>query len=223
LLVALTLSSTGGYLDAFTWFVHDGVLANTQTANVVLIGVYAGVGQWTKALNHVPPIGAFLLGVVVAHWLRNRAHRESKRSAAIVSLVVEIVFLLVVLLIHAQLPHLAGILGISFAAALQTASFPLVRGRAYSSVMTTGNLRQAAEAFSAALLGNAMPAALREAGGFAAISLAFGLGAALGAFVTSAFNHAALGVPVLFLLLALGLLARPASASRVLLRLPSAE
>jgi hypothetical protein len=38
--VAILLSVAGGFLDAFTWIAHDGVLANAQTANVVLLGVY---------------------------------------------------------------------------------------------------------------------------------------------------------------------------------------
>ena len=49
--VALILTVCGGYLDAFTWLAHDRVLANTQTANVVLFGVYAATGEWGEALK----------------------------------------------------------------------------------------------------------------------------------------------------------------------------
>ena len=37
--VALLLAFAGGYLDAYTWIIH-GVMANAQTANLVLLWVY---------------------------------------------------------------------------------------------------------------------------------------------------------------------------------------
>ena len=51
--VALILTVCGGYLDAFTWLAHDRVLANAQTANVVLFGVYAAAGEWGEAFNYL--------------------------------------------------------------------------------------------------------------------------------------------------------------------------
>ena len=61
--VAVLLSVAGGFLDAFTWIAHHGVMANAQTANVVLLAVYAAIGQWEQALRWVPSIAAFLVGV----------------------------------------------------------------------------------------------------------------------------------------------------------------
>jgi hypothetical protein len=54
--VAIILSVVGGYLDAFTWIAHDGVIANAQTANVVLLGVNVAMGEWAQALRFVPSI-----------------------------------------------------------------------------------------------------------------------------------------------------------------------
>jgi uncharacterized membrane protein YoaK (UPF0700 family) len=34
--IALLLAFSGGYFDAYTWVIH-GVMANTQTANLVLL------------------------------------------------------------------------------------------------------------------------------------------------------------------------------------------
>ena len=42
--VSLLLAFTGGYLDAYTWIVH-GVMANAQTANLVLLWVYGSIGN----------------------------------------------------------------------------------------------------------------------------------------------------------------------------------
>src|SRR6186997_2469116 len=57
--VALLLAFAGGYLDAHTWIIH-GVMANAQTANLVVLGVHGTAG----------PILAFAAGIVFAAWLR---------------------------------------------------------------------------------------------------------------------------------------------------------
>ena len=146
--IAIVLSIAGGYLDAFTWIAHDGVMANAQTANVVLLGVHAAMGQVGKALHHIPPIAAFIAGVFVVYRLRTCIRDTSGRRLALLCLSVEIVVLSAVMILHRRVPDVAGTLGISFAAALQTASFAKLKGGTYSSVMVTGNLRSAVEIFS---------------------------------------------------------------------------
>ena len=94
-----------------------------------------------EALHFVPPILAFAVGIVVAAWLR----RAAGDRASAISTLIEIVLLVAVGILHNRLPDLAGTLGISFVAAMQTAIFTKVEGVAYSSVMITGNIRQAIE------------------------------------------------------------------------------
>ena len=69
LLIASLLALTGGYLDAYTWIVHRA-FANAQTANLVFLWVYMTGGEWAKALHYVPPLFAFVLGVIMASCLR---------------------------------------------------------------------------------------------------------------------------------------------------------
>ena len=206
--VAMILSVAGGYLDAFTWVAHDGVLANAQTANVVLLGVYAAMAQWEQAFRHVPPIFAFVLGVSVAYRLRAGADVRKMERIALLCLVVEIVVLAAVMILHLRLPSVAGTLGISFAAALQTATFAKVEGRGYSSVMVTGNLRSAVELVCVGWAEQRDPGALRQARTLITICLAFATGAGVGAFATTALGSAALAVPILLLLAALALCRR---------------
>ena len=70
--VALLLGFAGGYLDTYIWITH-GVLANAQTANLVFLWVDATVGRWQQAFHFVPSLFAFLVGVVLAAWLRRAA------------------------------------------------------------------------------------------------------------------------------------------------------
>lgn len=195
LLVALLLTICGGYLDAFTWIAHDRVLANAQTANVVLFGVYAASGQWNDALRHLPPIIAFVVGVLVTLRLRDRFGGQIRS----ISLVVEIAVLTVALLLHVHLPSIAGTLGISFAAAMQTTSFAKVEGVAFSSVMTTGNLSRFSEALHARTQGDRSRRTARQIVVFGSVAACFGFGAGVGAVATGALGNAGLVIPIALL------------------------
>jgi uncharacterized membrane protein YoaK (UPF0700 family) len=193
--IALLLAFAGGYLDAYAWIIH-GVMANAQTANLVLLWVYGSIGNWSEALHFVPPILAFAVGIVVAAWLR----RATGDRANAISTLIEILLLIAIGILHNRLPGLAGTLGISFVAAMQTAVFTRVEGVAYSSVMITGNMRQAIEGVFAAVSGGG---SFRRSGIFAALCGTFGLGAAVGAVATKHIPNLTLGIPVIALLVVL--------------------
>lgn len=193
--VALLLAFTGGYLDAFTWTIH-GVMANAQTANLIFLWVYGSAGNWARAVHFVPPMIAFAVGIVVAAWLG----RAARARAGYISILIEIVLLVVVAIVHNHLPDLAGTLGISFVAAVQTAVFTRVEGVTYSSVMATGNFRQAIEGLFGTLYSDQQTGALRRSGIFAGLCVTFGAGAAVGAILTKQLPQLALGLPVIVLL-----------------------
>lgn len=201
--IAIVPSPAGGCLDAFTWIAHDGVMANAQTANVVLLGVYAAMGQGERALVHIPPIVAFILGVFVACSLRAGADAADTRKLGLICLGIEIVVLVVVMVLHARVPAVAGTVGISFAAALQTASFAKVQGGGYSSVMVTGNLRSSVELLSIGWIEKRYYSALRQVRNLVTVCVAFTIGAGVGAFATGSFSSGALAVPIVLLLVAL--------------------
>ncbi len=192
LVVALLLAFAGGYLDTYTWMTH-GILANAQTANLVFLWVHATAAQWQQAFHFVPPLFAFFVGVVIAAWLR----RAAGERAGQLSLVIEIAMLILVGILHKRLPQVAGTLGISMVAAMQTSIFTRVEGATYSSVMITGNLRQAIEGLFAVITGQF--GSLRRSGIFAALCVAFGVGAAVGAYGTRIIPDLALGLPVVAL------------------------
>jgi uncharacterized membrane protein YoaK (UPF0700 family) len=196
--IALLLAFAGGYLDAYTWIIH-GVMANAQTANLVLLWVYGTAGEWARAAHFVPPIAAFSVGVVIAAWLR----LATGDRAGAISTLTEILLLVAVGILHNRLPDLAGTLGIAFVAAMQTAIFTKVDGVAYSSVMITGNLRQAIEGVFTAVSSSGEVGMLRRSGIFTAVCVAFGIGAAVGAYATKNIPNLALGLPVMALLIVL--------------------
>jgi uncharacterized membrane protein YoaK (UPF0700 family) len=197
LAVACLLTLSGGFLDAFTYVAHGKVFANAMTGNIILMGVSATAGDWRQALNHVPPLIAFLIGVFVAQAIR--LPRLDPRWPALMSLALEIVVLAVIAFLPSAFPDLWIVLSISFAAAVQNSSFTRVRSWTYNSVVTTGNLRRLAETVFAGTVPRRNPEALAQAWVFGAICLAFLIGALLGGLVTGPLHNAALAVPVLVL------------------------
>jgi uncharacterized membrane protein YoaK (UPF0700 family) len=200
LLVASLLALTGGYLDAYTWIVHRA-FANAQTANLVFLWVYVTGGEWSKALHYVPPLFAFVLGVIMASCLR----KYTPDKAPEISIATEIVFLFIIAILHIRLPAVAGTLGLSFVAAFQTASFPKVEGWGYSSVMATSNFRYAIEGLFAAVAGSPEARPFRRPYVFGAMCIAFGAGAAIGAVVTELTRAYSLAIPVALLVIVLWL------------------
>ena len=198
LVVALLLAFAGGYLDTYTWITH-GILANAQTANLVFLWVHATAAQWQQAFHFVPPLFAFFVGVVIAAWLR----RAAGERAGQLSLVIEIAMLILVGILHNRLPQVAGTLGISMVAAMQTSIFTRVEGATYSSVMITGNFRQAIDGAFALISGDQQAGLLRKSCILMAVCAAFGTGAAAGAFLTERVPTLTLTVPVAALLLVL--------------------
>jgi uncharacterized membrane protein YoaK (UPF0700 family) len=196
--VALLLAFAGGCLDAHTWIIH-GVMANVQTANLILLWVYGMAGERARAMQCVPPIMTFAIGIVVVAWLRRAA---GERAGAISTLIV-ILLLIAVGILHNRMPEIAGALGISFVAGMQVAVLTKVEGATYSTVMITGNLRQAIEGIFAVASGGTAVGTLRRSGIFTAVCGAFGLGAALGALMTRVAPVLALGLPVVALLIVL--------------------
>ncbi|MBY9051670.1 DUF1275 family protein, partial [Pseudomonas fluorescens] len=72
-----------------------------------------------------------------------------------------------------------------------------------STVMITGNMRQAIETMFALAFGGAPVGTLRRSGIFFALCAVFGFGAAAGAFATKIIPDLALGIPVVALLVVL--------------------
>ena len=198
--VAVLLTLSGGFLDAFTYLGHGKVFANSMTGNIVLMAVNLAAGDWHQASRHVSPLVGFACGILAARLLQLMTPRWV-RQPAIAALTFEIVFLAAAAL--KWLPEFWLIPGISFVATLQTMFFMQSGTVTYTSVMTTGNLRRSIQLFFESTIPKRDPAGLREAVVLGTISLSFALGAVVGGLTTRRLHDAALGVPATFLFIAL--------------------
>ena len=179
---AVLLAIVGGFLDAYTFISRDGVFATAQTGNIVLLGVYASEGEWRRALLHIPPIIAFIIGVFVAEWIKNKSSHFVLGWERLV-LIFEIIVLCSIGLIPHTIPNIVVTVAVSFASSVQVSSFRKLVDSPYNSTITTGNLRSASCAAYTAITQKDYKSAVRAIRYFIII-LSFLLGGFLGGLLT---------------------------------------
>lgn len=139
----LTLS--GGLQDAYTYFVRDGVFANAQTGNIVLLGISAADGNWEQIMSYVWPILAFMAGILLTEAVRKKYRYNPGLHWRQIVIGLEFLVLLCIAFVPSgRLNDLVNVL-VSFVCSMQVESFRLLHGNAYATTMCTGNLRSATE------------------------------------------------------------------------------
>ncbi|MEU6405940.1 YoaK family protein [Streptomyces sp. NPDC046985] len=181
--LGVLLALVGGGLDAYTYVSRGGVFANAQTGNVVLLGVAAAGRHWAQAVRHIPPIIAFVLGVLVTESLKRPRVAVRVRWPARAVLVLEILALFCVGLLPSGAADTAATVLVAFSASLQVATFRKLVDTPYSTAMTTSNLRTATQSAYLAVVARDRDAA-RRARRFSAVLGAFFAGAIAGGFLT---------------------------------------
>lgn len=185
-LVMLFLTMSGGLQDAYTYWMRDGVFANAQTGNIVLMTGYLFGGQWTQAVRYLVPLIAFAFGVFFAEQLRGHSQRTQKLHWRQIVVAVEAALLFISGLLPNSYHHLANAM-ISFSCAMQVEAFRKVDGYGYASTMCIGNLRSGMDALSVWMRTHDT-ATLHRAGLYFRVIFCFALGAGLGTVLSKSFG-----------------------------------
>lgn len=141
------LALSGGFQDAYTYNVRDGVFSNAQTGNVVLMSQNLMMGQWGKALHYLFPVVTFALGVLVAEGIRYRYQKTKKIHWRQIVVALETAILFLAGFIPKSF-NMAATMLVSFACAMQVQTFRKVHGYGYASTMCIGNLRSGTESLA---------------------------------------------------------------------------
>lgn len=197
----ILLAIVGGFFDAYTFIGRGGVFANAQTGNIVLFGIYASKGEWMQAFSHIPPILAFVIGVVVVQAIKNNSSRLFILDWPRAVLIFEIIILFIIGFIPNTIPDIIVNVTISFVAAIQVSSFPKLADSPYSSTMSTGNLRSAAKEGYIAFTQKDHQAAIRTIRLFTVV-FSFLIGSFLGGLLTLIVGVKAIWSAVIILICA---------------------
>ncbi|MBH0120461.1 YoaK family protein [Rhodococcus sp. NPDC003382] len=195
---AVILTMVGGYLDAYTFITRDGVFANTQTANVILMGIDFAEAQWRDALAHLYPILAFLVGIAVAMLVKTgRIERRLTRPLRWAT-GLQVIILVIVGFLPDSVHAAAVTVPIAFVAALQMGLYRMIGELTYMSIATTGNLMRLTEAWFRGFVDHD-EVARRHTAVYGAICASFAGGAVFGALVSQWIGGQAAWVPALIL------------------------
>lgn len=193
--IFLTLS--GGFQDAYTYYTRGRVFANAQTGNIILLGHNAMNGDFTDAFRYLVPVLAFAGGIYISEVIRGVYREYGKLHWRQIVVVLEILLLFVVGFLPQSMNMAANIL-VSFVCAMQVEAFRKMKGSAYASTMCIGNLRSATEMlyrYRHTKEKGCLEKCLRYYG----VILVFGIGAALGSFMTSLFEERTIWISCVFL------------------------
>jgi uncharacterized membrane protein YoaK (UPF0700 family) len=200
--LGVLLAIVGGFLDAYTFISRDGVFANAQTGNLVLLAVKAANRDWRGSMLFILPILAFILGVLVSEIVKIPHVRQVLHSYRRSILILECLVLIIVGLLPRSVPNLVVTVCIAFVSSLQISTFNKLDKWAYNSTMTTGNLRTATQAAYLALKENNNEAK-KQFKEFFVIILSFLFGALTGTFSTTYIGNTSIWLPSGVLVIAL--------------------
>jgi|SRR3984885_1958675 uncharacterized membrane protein YoaK (UPF0700 family) len=189
----------GGILDAFTYFGHGRVFANSMTGNVVLLGVDVMQEDWRQALRHLLPICSFFVGISAARMFYVHPLSGRIQNPDLVVLTLEIALLGAIGCLPDASSGFLITTTIAFAASLQSEAFRSAEGFPFNSTFTTGNLRALSESVFDFLFDNSQFAARRMVRIFSVICSMFLFGAITGAFMTQRLHNKTLWIASLML------------------------
>lgn len=205
LFLGILLAIVGGFLDAYTFIGRDGVFANAQTGNIVLVGIAALKRDWMQTLLQTLPILAFIVGVIVAETIKKTSSIFFIKNSERAILILEIVILFIIGFIPNNIFNILVTVTISFVASLQTSSFRKLVDSPYATTMCTGNLRSASQAAYIAFTEKDRESAIKALRYFIVI-FSFLFGAFLGALLTLSVGAKAVWCAVIILICSLILL-----------------
>jgi uncharacterized membrane protein YoaK (UPF0700 family) len=132
----------GGMMGAYTYNLRGGVFCNAQTANVVLMALAFGHGQWQKGFYYLIPITAYFAGAAVSEALPSGIrHRNFLRwDTCLIAFEILILFLLgfVPLTWPAQIVQVTN----NFLCSMQYNTFRQAEGIGMATTFCTNHLRQ---------------------------------------------------------------------------------
>lgn len=192
-IVAMLLALVGGYLDIYCYLARGKVFANTQTGNLVLLGYSIAQGNLHKVIYYLFSIFSFMTGVCSAKFVEYKFKERKYFYWLHMTLCIEIGALFIVMFIQEGSLNVVANIIVSFVCGLQVQSFRKVNGKAYSTIMFTGNLKNLADHFSHYVI-TKDKGSLENGSIYLGITLAFVIGGWLGALTTDEYGVRAVGL-----------------------------
>ena len=199
--LGLTVICAGGFMDAYSYLLHDHVFATGQTGNIVLLCMNLAEGQWVGVAHYLVSILAFVLGIMLSRHVLVRVHGRAAHRMQRWVAVFEAAAFAAIAVLPVWVPDLLVNSAIAFCAAVSYENFRQFGTKsAYASVFCTGNLRSLGETLYGGLFGKDRPGLHRSAR-YAGLGASFCVGAVACKLLIDVMGQlACLAISALFLL-----------------------
>lgn len=202
--VALILALLGGFLDAYTFILKNGVFANAQTGNLILLSISLFNGDFELVPRYLLPILFFSLGILLSEFIKSSGFAGEEKKIKVV-LLFKAALLIVIGLTSAGTHALFTTCTVSFLAAVQVGVFNKMEGAAVATTMITGNLKSSMQYLHSFLFLKDKKAG-KVFSRYISVIVFFGIGAGIGAFLTRTFLDNSIYFCLIFVFAAYGIL-----------------
>lgn len=140
--LGVVLALAGGFMDAYSYMCRDGVFANAQTGNILLLGIHLSACEWRMAVRYFFPVLAFTIGIAAADLVRILMKDRDLLHWRQLAVIFEAIVLVFVSFLSQEQNLFANSLT-SLACGIQVESFRKIHGNGFATTMCIGNLRNA--------------------------------------------------------------------------------
>lgn len=212
LICGIILAVSGGCMDAYSYLFRDGVFANAQTGNMLLVGVNFAEGNVHMALKYLWPVVAFAVGIIFSDVLKHKDNKLGELHWRQISVAIEAAIMVFVAFLTEDHNQLANAL-ISFACGIQVESFRTIRGSSIATTMCIGNLRSGMFNFDE-FLHTRDRKYLRRSLLYYGVILAFVIGAIIESYILRVLGQKAILLSAMLLVVALIYMFKPAKPKK---------
>lgn len=142
--LAILLTLTGGFQDAYSYFARGGVFANAQTGNVVLLAKEIVMGDMAGTKKYLIPIGAFFVGVILAVFIEEKLADRFKFNWRQLILALQISIVIFCGFMPEKYNNIVNAL-LSMSCSMQITAFKKIKGLSTNTAMCVGNIRNASD------------------------------------------------------------------------------
>jgi len=141
-LVYALLMASAGMMGAYTYILRGGVFCNAQTANVVVMAIAFGKGEWLTGLYYLIPITAYLLGAFVSEILPSPVKRLGLLRWDTFLIIIETAALFFIGFLPLTVPNQIVQVLVNFLASMQYNTFRQAEGIPMATTFCTNHIRQ---------------------------------------------------------------------------------
>ena len=141
-MVYVLLMMTAGMMGAYTFNMRGGVFCNAQTANIVIMSIAFGKGNWASGFYYLIPITAYLAGAFLSEALPSPVKEKGFLRWDTYLILIEWITLLIIGFIPLSMPHQIVQVAINFIASMQYNTFRQAEGIPMATTFCTNHVRQ---------------------------------------------------------------------------------